>query len=323
MGRAIGVWAAEHIAVGVVHDGRLTGPLRTYPEDPRDASVLQSMPSEEIAELISQQIAAIAEGESAAAVGIGFPGIVIDGVVEESPNLPQVKGYRLAETVAAALSGLGRKAPVLAINDAEAIAAGIASTRGYLDRLVRVWTLGDGIGFGRYPRAEGVWEGGHSVVSLDPKERYCGCGGHGHLEGIMGSRAMRLRFLDLEPDEIFGQAKTGESRCTEFVHFWHRALAAASATSIHMDGAGKFFVGGPNARFLDVALLNQYVGEMVKMSPLQGYVFEVFHSSDEIGVIGAAVSAEQELGEFDEQESLRTETRRAGRTSPQPGPRGG
>ncbi len=34
---------------------------------------------------------------------------------------------------------------------------------------------------------------------------------------------------------------------------------------------------------------------MVKMSPLQSYVFEVVPSSDENGVIGAAVSAAQSV----------------------------
>jgi hypothetical protein len=77
---------------------------------------------------------------------------------------------------------------------------------------------------------------------------------------------------------------------------WHRALAAATATSIHMEGGGKFFIGGPNAAFLDVDMLNEYVHDMVKMSPLQSYMFEVFSSSDEIGVIGAGVSAEQSSG---------------------------
>ena len=48
-------------------------------------------------------------------------------------------------------------------------------------------------------------------VTLDDKENYCGCGGRGHLEGIMGHRAMRLRFLDMEPEEVFEAAKAG--RC--------------------------------------------------------------------------------------------------------------
>ena len=50
------------------------------------------------------------------------------------------------------------------------------------------------------------------VVTLDPNEKFCGCGGRGHLEGIMGYRAMRLRFLDMEPEEVFRAAKNGE-RC--------------------------------------------------------------------------------------------------------------
>ena len=76
-------------------------------------------------------------------------------------------------------------------NDADAIAAGVAATHGRLEKLTRVWTIGNGIGYGRWPYVEGVWEGGHITVTLDPKERYCGCGGVGHLEGIMGYRAMR------------------------------------------------------------------------------------------------------------------------------------
>jgi glucokinase len=182
---------------------------------------------------------------------------------------------------------------VLVFNDADAMAAGIAATQGQLDRTIRVWTLGEGIGYGRYPVVEGVWEGGHSVVTLDPKESFCGCGGVGHLEGIMGHRGIRHRFLDLEPEEVFENASKGDERCETFVKYWHRALAAATATTIHMDGPGKFFISGPNSRYVDLAWLNIYLAEMVKMSPLQGSVFEIISTSDEIGIIGAAVNAER------------------------------
>ena len=93
---------------------------------------------------------------------------------------------------------------------------------------------------------------------------------------------MRLRFLYVEPDEVFANAKSGDPRCGVFVKLWHRALAARTATSIHLDGGGKFFFGGPNAKFLDVALLNQYVHDLVTMSSLQNYVFETFSSSGEV-----------------------------------------
>ena len=122
---------------------------------------------------------------------------------------------------------------------------GWPSRKAALDRLVRVWTIGNGIGFGRYPYSQGVWEGGHMVVTLDPKETFCGCGGRGHLEGIMGYRAMRLRFLDMEPDEVFAAAKKGDPRCMDFVRLWHRGLGAATATSIHLGGPGRFYLHRP------------------------------------------------------------------------------
>jgi predicted NBD/HSP70 family sugar kinase len=185
--------------------------------------------------------------------------------------------------------------PVRIYNDADATAAGIAATRGMLHKLNRVWTLGNGVGFGRYPWAEGTWEGGHMVVTLDPKEQFCGCGGRGHLEGILGNRAMRMRFLDLEPEEVFANAKAGDQRCVEFVSRCHRALAAATATSIHMDGPGPFYLTGPNAKWIDVGVLDRLVHEMVKMSPLQGSRIEIIAQKDDLGIIGAAVNAERAI----------------------------
>lgn len=107
---------------------------------------------------------------------------------------------------------------------------------------------------------------------------------------------MRMRFLDLEPEEVFAEAKEGDQRCGEFVKLWHRALAAATATSIHLNGPGKFYISGPNAKFVQIGLLDLYLHEMVKMSPLQGSSMEVIRTSDDLAVIGAAISAEQNVG---------------------------
>jgi len=104
---------------------------------------------------------------------------------------------------------------------------------------------------------------------------------------------MRLRFMDLEPEEVFENARTGDARCKEFVTLCHRALAAATATSIHMEGPGTFFVTGPEVKFIDSGLLDRLVHDMVKMSPLQGSRFEVVPTSDEMGIIGAAVNADR------------------------------
>ncbi len=293
MRRTVGVLVMEHIAVGLVEGHKVLGPLSVFPEKPQSLDPLQSMPAEGIVDCIRQQVDKVAGGEKIAAIGIGFPGIIRNGVVEDSPNFHQAKGFALQGALTAALSGKLAGAHVRIFNDADVMAAGIAATQGKLNKLLRVWTLGNGVGFGRYPSSEGIWEGGHSVVTLDPKENFCGCGGRGHLEGILGLRSIRLRFLDLEPEEVFENARTGDARCAEFVMLGHRALAAATATCIHMEGPGTFFVTGPDVRFIDIGLLDRLLHEMVKMSPLQGSRFEVISTSDEMGIIGAAVNADR------------------------------
>src|SRR5438876_7727713 len=293
MRRTVGVLVMEHIAVGLVEADKVLGPLSIYPETMQSLDPLQSMPAESIADCIRKQVEKVADGEKIEAIGIGFPGIIRSGVVEDSPNFQQVKGFALQAALSSSLSGKAAGVPVRLFNDADVMAAGIAATQGKLNQLTRVWTLGNGVGFGRYPSSEGVWEGGHSVVTLDPKENFCGCGGRGHLEGILGRRSMRMRFLDLEPEEVFENARTGDARCAEFVTLCHRDLAAATATNIHMERSGMYYVTGPEVKFIDIGLLDRLVHEMVKMSPLQGSRFEVVPTSDEMGIIGAAVNADR------------------------------
>jgi glucokinase len=289
MPSSIGVLATRYIWVGIV-EGTTLGEVRMYP-GPGDPIDLMSIPADEIVARIRQLIAEVRQGRPLDSVGAGFPGIVRGGVIQESPNLRQLKGMRIEQDLRAALKADGLDVPVVALNDADALAAGIAATREKLESLIRVWYLGDGIGFGRYPLNTGVGEAGHMVVSLDLKERYCGCGGQGHLEGIMGQRAMRLRFLDMEPEEVFLAARHGDQRAADFVKLWHRALAAATATTVHLDGPGRFYIAGPNADFVDLNLLAEYVQDMVKMSPLQGSFFELVPTSHDLALIGAAVSA--------------------------------
>lgn len=296
MGQTIGVLATRQIAVGVVEDNALRGPVRIFPEAGENPEELRTMTADEMAERIGEQVLLAAREGNVGSVGVGFPGVIRNGIVEEAPNLQQMKGSAFEAAISGVLARGGLKVPVLILNDADAVAAGVAATRGHLEKLIRIWYLGDGVGFGRYPQAEGVWEGGHMVVSLDPKEHYCGCGGLGHLEGIVGYRSMRLRFLDMEPEEVFAAARTGDARCSSFVKQWHRALAAGSANSIHLDGPGKFFLTGPNSRFVDLGLVAQYIHEMVKMTPLQGSLFEVISTSDDLAIIGAAVNARRAAG---------------------------
>jgi predicted NBD/HSP70 family sugar kinase len=297
MTKTIGVTLTERIIAGLVIDHKLAAPLCSYPEgDEEDALV--EVHAEGLVKLLTEQIVAVAGVHAAeiAAIGLAIPGLVRGGVIEEAPNLPQLKGVRIQELLAASLGAQGISAPVAILNDADGVAAGVAATRKQMDKLTRVWTLGVGIGYGHYPFAPGVWEGGHTVVSLDEREHFCGCGGRGHMEGIMGHRAMRLRFLDMEPEEVFAAAKAGDVRCFEFRRLWHKALAAATANSVHYGGPGRFYLTGLNVRFVDLRLLQSYMSEMVKMSPLQSYSFEIVADDTETRVIGSAVAAEQLIG---------------------------
>ncbi len=293
MSTGIGILITERIALATVSEHSITGTLRVSPEDADITDSLHGVPAEAIVQRLAEQVQQLGLKDAPSHIGMGMPGIVRNGVVEDSPNLIQFKGLNMQELVSTKFAPIFGRIPVSVYNDADAMAAGIAATHGHLDRLVRVWTLGTGIGYGRYPFRDGFWEAGHSVVTLDPKEHFCGCGGRGHLEGIMGQRAMRLRFMDMEPDEVFEQAEQGDARCVDFAKLWHRALAAATATSIHLDGPGKFFITGFNARFLNLTLLSEYLHEMVKLSPLQGYSAEVVPSGESVAVIGASVNAQQ------------------------------
>jgi hypothetical protein len=75
------------------------------------------------------------------------------------------------------------------------------------------------------------------------------------------------------------------------VDLWHRALAAATASFIHLAGPGKFYFTGHNVDFLELDVLRGHLETMVKMSPLLRYSLEVLQPNDEIALIGAGVSA--------------------------------
>jgi predicted NBD/HSP70 family sugar kinase len=295
MAKTVGVVMTERIVAALIDGHQVVGDLRHFPEkketDADDNGALIEMPADALWDLICSYIAALApKGSGVTAVGVAMPGMIRNGVVEDSPNLPQLKGAKVAEVLKNGLAARGLDYPVSTLNDADAVAAGVAASRGQLDKLVRVWTIGNGIGFGRFPKTEDPWEGGHTVVTLDPKENYCGCGGRGHLEGILGHRAMRLRFLDLEPHEIFDHAREGDKRCAEFVTRWHAALAAATATQIHLEGPGRFYFTGRDIDRLDLASLKENLYKMVKMSPLQGYSLEILPEDQTLAVIGAGAA---------------------------------
>src|ERR1700749_5320188 len=151
MTRAIGIVITEPLVAGRLEDQQLVGEMLRYPAGAEAEDALTAMPSGELVDLMAAHVNTLAQaaGGPIDAIGVAVPGIVRHGVVEDSPNLPQIKGMRLAEELAGGLSARGIKAPVYGVNDADAIAASVAATHGRFNKLTRVWTIGNGIGYGR------------------------------------------------------------------------------------------------------------------------------------------------------------------------------
>ena len=139
-----------------------------------------------ISRLSSAASELIAEGRghgTVIGVGIGAPGLVENGVVRCSPNLPGWNDVSLQRILGEALA-----LPVILENDANAVAYGEKSTgagRG-LNSLICI-TLGTGVGGGLILDGK-IWRGafgmagevGHMVI--EPEGNPCSCGNRGCLE---------------------------------------------------------------------------------------------------------------------------------------------
>src|SRR5580704_15063728 len=117
MAKAIGVTLSERISAGLVVDHKLVGAVRRFPEDHDDDDALVEMHTDAVVDTVCKQVVLAANGATdLTAVGVAMPGLVKDGVVEESPNLPQLKGARIEELTTAQLRNHGVNAQVTAVN---------------------------------------------------------------------------------------------------------------------------------------------------------------------------------------------------------------
>ena len=137
MTTAIGVVMTEHIVAGRMENHRLVGEPVRYPGDSDEVDALTVLPGGELLEILANLVTQLAvHGEKPVeAIGVAVPGVVRHGVVEDSPNLTQIKGMHMADELARVLLGRDVKAPVHVANDADAIAAGVAAKYGQLDKL--------------------------------------------------------------------------------------------------------------------------------------------------------------------------------------------
>src|ERR1035437_8219478 len=142
MAKIVGVTLSERVVAGLVVDHALPGRRCRCSEAHDDEYALVEMPAEGIVETMCEQVMAAAGKESElAGVGVGVPGLVRGGVIEEAPNLPQLKGAKMVEMLTAALRNQDIEASVTLVNDADGFAGGIAALIGKLDTVIRVSSL--------------------------------------------------------------------------------------------------------------------------------------------------------------------------------------
>src|ERR1700722_1977630 len=98
MTTAIGVVMTEHIVAGRLENHQLSGKPLRFPTDTEEMDALTALPSSELLEILAEHVATLAgsEGKPVDAIGVAVPGVIRNGVVEDSPNLTQIKGMRLA-----------------------------------------------------------------------------------------------------------------------------------------------------------------------------------------------------------------------------------
>src|ERR1700751_3387144 len=138
MAKAIGVTLSEQVLAGLVVDHKLVGELQRFPADEDERGALIEMHTDALGQTICDQGVAAANGETdLAGVGVAVPGLIKNGVVEEAPNLPQLKGARLGDLVGAQLRERGINAPVTILNDADGVAAGLGGGHGKLGAMIR------------------------------------------------------------------------------------------------------------------------------------------------------------------------------------------
>jgi glucokinase len=177
-------------------------------------------------------------------LGIGFPGFFMgdSGVLASSPNIPQLRNFKLAEGLSHRLN-----IPVSAQNDALCAALGEANFgagKG-LTNLLHI-TLGTGIGGGlilnnsAYTGESGMaMEFGHLKVAHNDDARLCGCGGKGCVEAYASATAISARYFEatgkqLNTKAIFEHANNGNKEARNILESagFYLGAAIAEATKL-------------------------------------------------------------------------------------------
>src|SRR3989338_8667 len=248
----------------------------------------------ELLRLISGHVNEFEQGYGRKLTGVG---VALAGVFDasskkilHSPNLPAFNNWNIYQVVKAAV-----KRPLFVGNDANAFTLGesmLGAAKGF--RRVFGMTIGTGVGGGLFSNGQleigangGAGEIGHSVVVAGGKQ--CTCGGHGHLEEYITTRAF-LRLGGYSPSVIAVKARKGDKRSQKVFDVMTGYLAIALANIVNIWDPEAIVIGGGIAQDSDLFLkLSLYLSKKEILSPqaARGFVVKVAKLGEYSGAIGA------------------------------------
>lgn len=168
----------------------LTGAVRAHRSEPSDNRSVSPSAVIRRAVQLAERVRREADSPRIAGVGVGLPGLVLQGEVRFAPNLASFSGLPIGEQLSVAL-----EAPVLLDNEANLAALaelwyGNSSARDFVQISGEIGVgMGVVIGGQLFRGVHGfAGEFGHVVV--DPDGPPCRCGSRGCLEQLAGQEAL-------------------------------------------------------------------------------------------------------------------------------------
>ena len=241
-----------------------------------------------------------------ARVGIAFPGFINDdGVLLQSPNIPQLLHFDLQTAI-----GASCQLPVLVENDANAAGYGEfweeRQEHPELQNLLYVG-LGTGVGGGWIHQSR-PWRGDHGSameighIIVVPGGRRCGCGNQGCLEQYASARGVQSSYVEMTgtaPDAmvIAQMAGDGHSEAASAFRMAGGYLGQVLAHILKVTDVAVVRIGGGMSAAWDrfaPDMLQRLDADMIPA--LRGNV-EVKRGNDDdlAGMRGAALLADQEF----------------------------
>lgn len=274
---------------------------------------------EDVVAAVAEVIEELDPERTAAAVGVGVPGLVTsEGVVTRCPNIDQWDHpVPVAEILSAQLRrkvAVGNDVSVGALAEHR-----VGAGRGVAD-MATVF-VGTGVGGGlvlnnRMVAGRRGMAGEIGHITTHPGGRICGCGRRGHLEAYAGragleSEARRLHAIGIESDLVRLSGTEGRIRSSHIA----KALAAGDpvATSLMNEAVEALSIGiGSVATLLDLELVvlgggvvdrlgAPFLEQIRRSKSFGGFGSDVCELRlaerlDDAGVVGAAILAADMFG---------------------------